>query len=172
MSHTVTCKVEMRDTEALARAALRLGGEVLGEGQHGLYEGSERGFAVKLPDWLYPLVLTPSGLRYDNYKGRWGSEETLNQLTDAYAMEAARGEAERQGWYSEDLPDGAGLKIYHPDGGTITVGPGGTVDADCFEGRDCAVATAPIEAAMGRQATVNEKPEMRHERAHLTVGGE
>lgn len=169
MSHTVTVDIEIKDRQALAAAALRLGGEVLGEGSHRLFQGAEVGFGVKLPDWLYPIVLTEEGLKLDNYGGRWGSEASLTRFQERYAIAAAKNAAEAQGWYAEETLEGA-LVIYHPDGGTLTVEPDGTVDAECFEGRSCAEASAPIEEALGRRRAVEEKAEMRAARQHISNG--
>lgn len=170
MSHTVTCEIEIRDPEAFRAAALALGAELLGEGAHQLFEHgrkAEHGFGIKFPGWLYPVVLTPAGLRFDDFGGRWGNPADITRLTERYAIEAARNAATAQGWMSEETTEG--LLIYHPDGGTITVTSKGGVDAACFEGRDCASATAPIEAAIGRVTESTAKPEMLHKRARLGV---
>ena len=57
MSHIVTIKTEVRDPQAVASACRRLG---LPEPVHGtatLFSGEATGLLVKLPDWLYPVVL-------------------------------------------------------------------------------------------------------------------
>lgn len=172
MSHTVTVEIEVRDRDAFEAAVLALGGEVLGEGVWDLFETrTHEGFAVQLPGWRYPLILTPEGLKLDNYGGRWGSEESLLRFQERYAIEAARRAAEAQGWYCEESAEGA-LVIYHPDGGTLTVEPSGAIDATCFEGRACAAATEPIEAALGRRRNATEKAEMRASRQHIVTGEE
>jgi hypothetical protein len=99
MSHIVTIATEVRDPDAVAAACRRLG---LPEPAHGtatLFEGPATGLLVRLPDWVYPVVCdTATGtLRYDNYNQRWGRQEHLDRLLQAYAVERARIEARRRG---------------------------------------------------------------------------
>jgi len=57
MSHIVSIQTEVRDPAAVAAACRRLG---LPEPAHGtatLFEGKATGLLVKLPGWLYPLVV-------------------------------------------------------------------------------------------------------------------
>ena len=57
MSHIVSIKTEVRDPAAVAAACRRLG---LPEPVHGtarLFEGEATGLLVKLPGWLYPVVV-------------------------------------------------------------------------------------------------------------------
>lgn len=167
MSHTVTCEIDIRDREAFAAVARAMGAEILGEGVHSLFESHEAGLGIKLDGWLFPIVLGEKGLKFDDYGGKWGNPADIGALTERYALSVARKAAEAQGWYCEEA---AGtLTIYHPDGGTITVGADGSVDAACFEGRSCADATAPLEAALGRARESVSKPEMLHERARVSV---
>ncbi len=173
MSHTVTLDIRFRDRSALESAALLLGAESILSESVTFYDGrTVEGLAVRLPGWHYPLCIDAEGtLHCDHYNGMWGNPADLERLTEAYAVSVAESVAEAQGWYSERTPQGS-LMIYHPDGGTIEVGPDGTVDAASFEGRDCTDATAPIEAALGRRKTETVKPEMLHERARVNVGSE
>ena len=74
MSHIVTIKTEVRDAEALGLACRRLN---LGEPVHKsvtLFSGEVTGYAVRLPDWRYPVVfdVEQGQVRYDNFEGRWG----------------------------------------------------------------------------------------------------
>ena len=89
MSHIVTITTEVRDPTAVAAACRRL---ALPEPVHGtatLFSGEATGLLVKLPGWLYPVVLdTASGtVRFDNYGERWGKQEQLDRLLQAYAVE-------------------------------------------------------------------------------------
>lgn len=169
MSHTVTVRVEYRDLDALAAAVVALGGTVLGEAEHRLYQGSVTGWGAQLPGWRYPIVLTDRGeLAYDDYQGHWGDARQLVRLRERYAVEAARRAAEAQGWIAQDQPDGS-LVIYHPDGGTLTVSPSGEVAADGFVGGGCVAAAAPIEHALGRADERALKPEYWAEHAKVAL---
>lgn len=170
-SHTTTIKVEYREPEALGRAAVAMGGQVLGQGQHGLHSSVESGYAIHLPGWRYPVILRADGrLAMDHYGGRWGNQEDLKRLDVLYAIEVAAAAATSQGWYHERMADT--LVIYHPDGGTLTV-TGGTVDAAGFTGQGCHDAALAIEQALGREVARELKTEYFCERAHVraTEGG-
>jgi hypothetical protein len=166
-SHTTRVMIEFRDDRALKAAVEALGGQWLGFGEHKLYSSTEGGNGFRLPGWTYPLVSKWNGaLAYDDFHGSWGKVADLERLKGAYAIEAARLAAQDLGWYTEVR--GEDLVIHHPDGGTLTVTPAGTVDAACFLGRDCLAAAAPIEAALGRKADQTLKPEYFQERAKIT----
>jgi hypothetical protein len=111
VSHIVTIKTEVRDAGAVMAAAKRLG---LDEPFHGtvkLFEGEATGLLLKLPGWLYPVVLdTASGqVNYDNYNGSWGDPNHLDALLQAYAVEKAKIEARKRGHsvYEQPLADGS-----------------------------------------------------------------
>lgn len=113
MSHTVTVKVEMKDTEAIQDAIDRMDGahfvkpggknrkyEQAGsldeaKGRHQIYSGSFEGVGVQLPGWHYPVIInTETGeVKYDNYNGHWGPQENLDELVQMYSVEKARVEA-------------------------------------------------------------------------------
>ncbi len=119
MSHIVQIETEVRDPAAVAAACRRLG---LPEPAHGtakLFEGDATGLLVKLPGWLYPVVLdTATGqARFDNYGGSWGNPAHLDRFMQAYALEKARIEANKRGHavVEKSLADGS-VKL------TITVG--------------------------------------------------
>lgn len=166
-SHTVRVAVAVKDLDAFAAVALAMGGEVLGPGTFPLFESTETGFGVKLPGWAYPIVATAAGtIAADHYEGAWGNPADLVALAEGYAIEAARRAADLQGWYHETQSDGA-LLIYHPEGGTLTVSPSGTVDAAGFTGCGCDQAAGPIAEALGRTVDRVNKPEYLQERAHV-----
>jgi len=106
MSHIVSIATEARDPLAVAAACRRLG---LPEPAHGtatLFEGRATGLLVRLPGWLYPVVVdVASGqLRYDNYGGQWGRPEELGRFLQAYALEKARIEAQKRGHSVREQP--------------------------------------------------------------------
>jgi hypothetical protein len=121
VSHIVSIKTEVRDPQAVASACRRLG---LPEPVHGtanLFAGEASGLLVKLPDWLYPVVLnTATGqLQYDNYSGHWGKQEHLDKFLQLYAVEKARLEARKRGHsvVEQSLADGS-IKLTIQVGGT------------------------------------------------------
>ena len=77
------------------------------------------GLGVELPHWKYPVVAnTETGqLRFDNYNGRWGSQEFLDQLLQMYAVEKAKIEARKKGHtVTEQRLDNGAIKV------TVNVG--------------------------------------------------
>ena len=99
MSHVVNIRTEIRDSQALRAACHRLG---LTEPAHEtvrLFSAEATGYAVRLPDWRYPVVcqLETGTLAYDNFQGRWGNEIELGRLRQSYAIEKARIESHKQG---------------------------------------------------------------------------
>jgi hypothetical protein len=119
LSHIVTIKTEVRDAQAVAAACRRLGlpGPVTGTAT--LFSGEAAGLLVRLPDWLYPVVLdTSTGrIHFDNYEGHWGNQKELDRFLQLYAVEKARIEARKRGHnvVEQALPDGS-IKL------TINVG--------------------------------------------------
>jgi len=167
MSHTVTVKIELNDTDALAAAVAQMGGTCLGQGTHKLYSyNSATGFGFRLPGWHYPLVLKADNtLAFDNFRGHWGNVKDLDTLKAHYATARAQVAAEAQGWATERQQDGS-LMIYHPDGGTMTVYGDGTVDCNGFVGQGCDAA-AMIENAIGTQIERNNKAEYFEQEVHI-----
>jgi hypothetical protein len=111
VSHIVSIKTEVRDPQAVAAACRRLD---LPEPAHGtakLFSGEATGLLVKLPDWLYPVVLdTATGqIHYDNYNQAWGKQEQLDRFLQLYAVEKACIEARKRGHsvVEQALPDGS-----------------------------------------------------------------
>lgn len=99
MSHIVTIETQIRDPAALAAACRRLGLPQPRQGKATLFSGEAEGLLVNLPGWQYPVVVdTAAGqLRYDNYEGKWGAQDHLDRLVQAYAVEKARLEARKAG---------------------------------------------------------------------------
>ena len=111
MSHIVSIKTEVKDAEAVKAACQRLGLEDPVEGTARLFEGDATGLLVKLPDWVYPVVLdTATGqARYDNYGGDWGAQKHLDRFVQTYAVCKATIEAKKRGHtvFEQPLPDGS-----------------------------------------------------------------
>ena len=84
-----------------------------------LFSGEATGYAVRLPDWRYPVVfdVEQGQVRYDNYEGRWGDPAHLDRFLQAYAVEKAKLEARRQGHtVTEQSLDDGSIKL------TVNVG--------------------------------------------------
>lgn len=105
MSHVVTCKVEMKNRDALNAAIDHLGLENLGQGNHRLYGRSVDGVGLKLPDWNYPVVINPETGEafYDNYGGSWGKQLELDKLVQRYSIEVAEAQAMESGYNVETV---------------------------------------------------------------------
>ena len=104
MSHIVEIKTEVRDEAAVQSACSRLHLPRATRGIFELYSSTETGLDIELPHWKYPVVATSyeSGrltgqLRFDNYNGRWGSQEFLDRFLQTYAVEKAKIEARKKG---------------------------------------------------------------------------
>jgi hypothetical protein len=99
VSHIVTVEARVRDAAALASACRRLGLAEPVRGTARLFSAEATGLLVKLPDWLYPVVVDEAEgtLKYDNYGGAWGDPAQLGRLLQAYAVEKATMEARRRG---------------------------------------------------------------------------
>jgi hypothetical protein len=106
VSHIVTVKTEIRDHAALCAACQRL---KLAEPVHEtvrLFSAQATGWAVRLPDWRYPVVChTDTGqVELDNFNERWGKQRELDRLVQSYAVEKARIEARKKGHVVTEQP--------------------------------------------------------------------
>jgi len=175
MSETVTVETQFKDPAAFEAAVCALGGTVLGRGSHRLYQGNKAGLGVKLPGWLYPLVLDDAGrLAYDDFKGAWGDVRMLDQLSAEYILGAAEQAAMSRGLMCERqalASGGSRLVIYHEGGRSVTVdvdqdvlgvqggGSHARIEAHGFQGVGCAEATQAIAEALGVEVGSSVKPE-------------
>lgn len=111
MSHIVQIKTEVRDLDALQSACRRLGLDAAVSGKHRVYAVDREGYAVRLPNWSFPVVcnLETGAVDFDNYNGSWGKQEELDKFLQAYAVEKAILEAQRMGYslYETTLADGS-----------------------------------------------------------------
>ncbi len=99
MSHIVQIQTEVRDTEAVRAACIRLGLEEPVHGTARLFEGEATGLLVKSPGWLYHCVCdTATGqVRFDNFGGQWGDQRHLDRFIQTYAIFKATIEARKRG---------------------------------------------------------------------------
>ena len=122
MSHIVEIRTQVRDENAIQAACARLHLPRATRGMFQLYSTEETGLGIELPNWKYPVVAdTGTGqLRFDNYQGRWGSQEFLDQFLQAYATERVKIEARKKGHsVVEQRLDNGSIKL------TVQVGAGG-----------------------------------------------
>jgi hypothetical protein len=114
MSHIVTIATKVTDPAAVAAACQRL---ELPEPVHGtatLFEGEATGLLVRLPGWMYPVVVdTATGeARYDNFGGSWGDPKQLDRFVQIYAVEKAKLEARKTGYsVSEQALNDGSIKL-------------------------------------------------------------
>ena len=121
MSHIVTIKTEVRDRAAVSSACRRLELPPPFSGTARLFSGQASGLIIRLPDWMYPVVIdTTSGqVRYDNYNGTWGAQAQLDLFLQMYAVERAKIEARKKGHHvTEQSLSDESIKL------TIGVGAG------------------------------------------------
>ena len=99
MSHIVQIQSQIKDVAAVQAACQRLSLPAPVQGKSKLYNVVVEGLAVKLPDWIYPVVCdTASGqVKYDNFGGRWGDRKELDKFLQAYAAEKVKIESRRKG---------------------------------------------------------------------------
>lgn len=120
MSHVVEIATQVKDLVAVRAACQRrkLAPPVLGPAK--LFSGTVEGIAVELPGWRYPVVfdVDSNQASYDNFGGRWGNQVELDHFLQAYACEAAKLEAHRQGHTctEQQLSDGS-IKLTIQAGG-------------------------------------------------------
>ena len=129
MSHIVEIKTEVRDEAAVNAACSRLHLPLATRGVFQLYSSEETGLGIELPKWRYPVVAnTETGqLKYDNYEGRWGDQEYLDQFLQMYAVECAKIEARKRGHsVLERRLDNGSIKLT-VDVGAGQAGSGGAV---------------------------------------------
>jgi hypothetical protein len=111
MSHVVQIQTQVRDATAVRAGCKRLGLDVPVEGETKLFSQTVTGLAVQLREWRYPVVfdLATGESKYDNYGGRWGKQERLDEFMQAYAIERTKLEARRKGYsvIEQPLVDGS-----------------------------------------------------------------
>jgi hypothetical protein len=122
MSHIVRIRTQIRDPVAIQAACTRMRLPTPEQGTFQLYTSAATGWAVSLPDWVYPVVCqTDTGeLAYDNFNGVWGDVAHLQRFQQAYAVEKTRLEARRQNCSITEQPlrDGSVRLTIHTRSGS------------------------------------------------------
>lgn len=118
MSHVVSLQVRVTDLEVLKKVLAQTGVTALGQGKYGLYSETMEGFGFKLNSWKYPCVVTSDGqVKYDNYKGSWGSPLCLESVIQKYSSEKVKKECRLKGYsFTETKNSDGSVKL------TVTVG--------------------------------------------------
>jgi hypothetical protein len=163
LSHIVTVNTEIRDHTAVAAACRRHALPEPAQGTAQLYSGQVSGLLVRLPAWLYPVVIdTATGtIRFDNFGGAWGEEKHLHRLLRAYAVERPRGEARKKCYATTEtsLAEGSswsrsGWEARHEADHPRDRQPDGRDEGreKGFSGGECREASRFIEQALGQPA--------------------
>ncbi|QDU31344.1 hypothetical protein ETAA8_65280 [Anatilimnocola aggregata] len=121
MSHIVQIQTQVRDSDAVRAACLRLKLPAPVHGTARLFTTSVTGLAVQLPGWKYPAVcqLETGQVQIDNFNGHWGRQQELDRFLQAYAVEKAKLEARRKGFVVQEQPltDGSIKLVIQVTGG-------------------------------------------------------
>jgi len=119
MSHIVSIQTEIRDPVAIRSACCRLKLPEPVFEKVNLFSSQVTGWAVRLPEWRYPVVcdVNTAQIAFDNYGGRWGEQKHLDLFLQGYAVEKAALEARKSGHsvVEQSLEDGS-IKL------TVSVG--------------------------------------------------
>ena len=156
-SHTVKIQVEYRDPRALEFSVRRLSKWTwIGPGEHDLFSTRATGLAFKPEGWVYPAVLDAEGILHtDTYEGIWGDVKKLDLLKQEYLFGQAEQAATELGWQHERT--NAGLVVYHPQGGTLTLNHDGVCETTGFVGAGCHSAREALHLIA--DGPVQNKPE-------------
>ena len=150
-SHTVKVRVDYRDPRALELACDRLKWKWHGFGKHELFEAGVTGHGFTPEGWYYPAVLDADGeMHSDTFNGSWGDPAKMDLLKGEYAMATAQLAAKELGWQSERTD--AGLIIYHPSAGVLTISKHGNCETTGFVGSSCHAARESLGLLAGRSA--------------------
>lgn len=121
MSHVVQIQTEIRDPLGMRAACSRLSLAEPTFGEAKLFSTSAVGWAVRLPDWRFPIVcdVTTAKIAFDNFSGRWGDQKHLDLFLQGYAVSKAQIEARRHGHTltEQSLSDGS-IRLTIQVGGT------------------------------------------------------
>ena len=103
MSHIVQIQTEVRDPVAIQAACGRLKWPEPVFGETKLFTSSAVGWAVRLPEWRYPVVcdVVTAKIAFDNFGGRWGEQRHLDRFLQGYGRpqghQGDRGQARPRG---------------------------------------------------------------------------
>lgn len=112
MSHIASVKVRIKDLQALEAVCRELNVPVETRTQQvSMYSGRiDAAATLRLPGWIYPVVVQADGsIKFDNYGGKWGSQEQLNRVLRRYSERVTVQQARRMGLSvrRHEQPDGS-----------------------------------------------------------------
>jgi hypothetical protein len=133
MSHTVKRKTSCTNADIIKRAAEAMkGASFLGQGKHKTFSGTNTGIGVKLPGWTAPITFDNTGeVVFDNYEGRWGKPEVIDEFVQRYAVEQGKDQLEKEGYENiqEELLPNGDIKCTVSIGGDYGVAGAGGAEA-------------------------------------------
>lgn len=166
-SHTVRIRVEYTDSELLEMACKNLGWQWHGQGKHKLYDGIYTGHGFTPQGWSYPAVFANGEIHADTFGGRWGEDSQLLKLKAEYMLASAQNAASVLGWNCER--NDAGLTIYHPEQGTLTISKDGVCETNGFVGSGCHAAREAL--GILADGAAQNKPEYAQTEAQIQLPG-
>ena len=137
MSHVTKRKSSIKDIEILKKACTRTNSEYQGLGTAKTWSRQDiSGHLVQLRGWRYPIAIQPETgqIEADNYGGKWGKQERLDELQQGYAVEAVKAKAESEGHVVEEYAlAGGGIKCVIPISvGGYSAGEGDDTSGDGY----------------------------------------
>jgi hypothetical protein len=99
MSHKTTVETQFLDQESAQKTVEELGGTFIQAKEVTLFEGrQECDYAVQLKGWRYPIAVKDGKATFDNYEGRWGTNESFNEFRQKYAENVTLKQAQSGGF--------------------------------------------------------------------------
>jgi hypothetical protein len=99
MSHKTSVDTQFLDQESVKKTIEELGGTYIEAKEVNLFEGrQECDYAVQLRGWRYPVAIKDGVATFDNYEGRWGSQESFNEFRQKYAENVTLKQAQTGGF--------------------------------------------------------------------------
>jgi hypothetical protein len=115
MSHTSKIEVNLTDEKTIEESCKTLGSKYhfIGNGTHRLYgENKEKGVAIKIAGWAYPVVFTNTGeMKFDLYGG--GDLRDIEPLKQAYSSIKVKEQLRKKGLkFTETKTQTGEIKIH------------------------------------------------------------
>ena len=113
MSHTMNIQASLKDMAIVELVCQKLGVKISEVKDHKLFNTTERGRAIQLEGWRYPMVIKEDGsVAFDNYNGSLGKTELMSEFRAHYGIEAAKSAARKAGYsYYETVEENGDLKL-------------------------------------------------------------
>lgn len=151
-STTVKYDMKIKDLNVAAEVAREMGARVLGHGNFEMYDNQYTGYAIKFPEWRFPIIIRKDGaVLADTYRNGdiiFGDKKTLEKFKLKYVIKMAEKAASKLGWTTQRTQDG--ILVFHPNGGYIHVSSD-KLEAFKFVGNECHKATDMLAQKLGQQ---------------------